>query len=1268
MQSLWLLLLTVVVATSRFNATEVHHDQHQTFWITPSTQQGCGNRTPCNTIEGYYNQNKSIFSTSNATWIFLQGVYNASGQRIKLSVISAQNVIFKCELPDSCNISTYGDIAIVNSTQVALLQLNLATDVSIRNTSNVTISKVNTSKYIVRSINPTGYLNVESGYIKLTTDIRYCPFPSRKELCWVNIHLRNVTSKLLSLMVHSSRYSNSTNVYNTIDALFDNITVTSFKWTLQVGTFPSRSCNITVINSVITESSSLSLTVDYNVIKSNKTPHEVAVNIVKCNFLGTVFRYFETAKSKKIKFIPKITLSDLLFDGGAVNASGKLITTTAQKLHNLNPIIFHNCNFTGLSLSKKKEKRYVIQLKNLLFPFLLSNCKIVNNSAPAIDIENSILYLKGQNRIEGNNFNNFGKKTVYGDGSIRIRYSGTSQIFIEKKSQLIIGNNRGYYHGGIVFHPIPYINYKNSTYEEYVQCIRDERKGCNGECFFQLVNEKGQFVNNDQLNHFNGSIILYNNTVKNASAGGHQIFNGHLLNCTLQLVNDKIRTNFSLLYQLIHISYNMSTYSSWQPKDVTSFPYYICLCDESQPMNSSLWDCGQNTTLSHYPGQRIALDFSLVGDLNQFKNGSLEVSTNGKTDVRTIVGSCTTLPIEYPKSNKKISLKTNVILPWGYIVRDLFLTHVVNINIIECPLGFQEINGSRCECNKFLNKLGFKCFIDYILYQQKSKNYWIGMNNNKQLVVTNNCPSFFCNNILEEQGVKLAEINSTSYIQCRNNRMGLMCSECPNGYSSAFGTFQCQKCIGPWFLLKVAVVIFTGLALVGILFLFNLTIVQATINGISIYLDSLYLYNSMLLRETVFRGSYLKLVNVLTFGENSLIICYYDGLDEFVKNIISFIYPSYILLLVVFIIIGAHKFNLRIFKVDFVAKRAVPVLATLMVITYIDFVTVVMKSFSFSTLFTFDPQTNTHNKETVWLYQPSLKYFQGKHIALGVLSAVVTVIYLIPLTVVILFGDLLRRNCIRSLWFSHFLDVFHGAYRWPLGFWLGVRLLVRVLLLIMELIIQYNISNFISIVFLTFCVMFLLEQHIIKPYHKRFYEKECPGENKKAKLIRAVKWIANPVNSNGLFIFNIMMFSTLALNFDFLKNKEEKTGLKALLLLSLSAAFIQTGLIIAYHGWMYFPIPTCVKKKWMKMKECLGKRSDASIVGESVTSVTATEDSSKPFPFSHIHNLTAGVPQEDVNEEDSTYTVSTDKSDCYSDTEFINRGYGEPLLEMASEK
>ena len=173
-------------------------------------------------------------------------------------------------------------------------------------------------------------------------------------------------------------------------------------------------------------------------------------------------------------------------------------------------------------------------------------------------------------------------------------------------------------------------------------------------------------------------------------------------------------------------------------------------------------------------------------------------------------------------------------------------------------------------------------------------------------------------------------------------------------------------------------------------------------------------------------------------------MCLYNGMDEFTKSMLHFAFPFYLLLLVAFIILGAHKFNLRIFKVDFIAKRAVPVLATLMLLTYTNLIGLIIDSLRYTNVYTYTSQDTALQAHRVWLYQPTLQYFKGKHLALGIISIAVALLYIFPMTAFVLFGDVLRRLCIENIWFSHFLDLFHGAYCWPFGLWIGIRLLLRI--------------------------------------------------------------------------------------------------------------------------------------------------------------------------------------------------------------------------------
>ena len=61
--------------------------------MTPNYQTSCQNRTPCDTIDGYYQKNSSIFSTSDVTWFFLEGEHFIAERDIAIK--RAQNVKIK---------------------------------------------------------------------------------------------------------------------------------------------------------------------------------------------------------------------------------------------------------------------------------------------------------------------------------------------------------------------------------------------------------------------------------------------------------------------------------------------------------------------------------------------------------------------------------------------------------------------------------------------------------------------------------------------------------------------------------------------------------------------------------------------------------------------------------------------------------------------------------------------------------------------------------------------------------------------------------------------------------------------------------------------------------------------------------------------------------------------------------------------------------------------------------------------------------------------
>ena len=89
----------------------------------------------------------------------------------------------------------------------------------------------------------------------------------------------------------------------------------------------------------------------------------------------------------------------------------------------------------------------------------------------------------------------------------------------------------------------------------------------------------------------------------------------------------------------------------------------------------------------------------------------------------------------------------------------------------------------------------------------------------------------------------------------------------------------------------------------------------------------------------------------------------------------------------------------------------------------------------------------------VWLHDGNLRFLQGKHIALVVVSTLFALFYIIALTLLLLFAPVLRRahnhrimRLVQRL--KPLLDAFQGAYKDRFHWWPGLMLVIRIMLLI----------------------------------------------------------------------------------------------------------------------------------------------------------------------------------------------------------------------------
>ena len=1130
---------------------------YHTFWVTPSTEQGCGNRTPCDTIDGYYNQTKDIFSTSNAAWIFLNGHHQVS-RELKISL--TENVTLK-GLEGNIHIEA-SNITIAKSSNISIANVNLllSEQLQINDVCGFFLSNSSINIFPYFLITPPGIYHIKNCTIRGAFYIWDFVDFDKSEILNLEIEDTNFTS-YSSFTILITTDTTLTNYTRKVSITFKRCIVLGM--TITMIAYPQKGLKLSVLDSLI---SNIFLII-FQICNAPIYFPSVKVVIHNCHFkksfaeksvfsiiLAPVPITDSHFASLSQQCSVKINISNTIFEQTTLllRKSASDIPKSREK----DNITFHNCTFKHSHGQIEKTNdvaigRYVLVLRDFHFPVVMSDCNIIDNKAGAIFMSNSELHLRGHNVIRNNTFgNDIGDVSQY--DMVIIALSCSAVLLLENGSQLTISQNQLHLpYGTIVLSPT--LKRSSTHYTtvcndmQHMQDYRDQTysTGFDGKCFFQLVDEQGQFIKKDDVEKFNGSIIFSNNTYSFPTYKSKnlpkEIYNGHLYNCILQTRGSPIKADTKLLKKFFHLSSQTSEKeSNGYVKFIKTFQsYQICLCgyavngDPKKRVKSS-WDCsGQFNLAMHAGEENIILYISTVNDFGEISDGrkveidcNNDISCSKEVYVDEECKNITVPNIPIRLNQTTIMLRLETYMPVLFPTERYYSVYVVNI--LRCPFGFKEdLNTMKCECGRFLIDHHFECQltklggVDY--KQVLFDTYWIGLQQ-EYLVLSDDCLRIFCNSLIKRGGVSIDELNlsNNNNKQCNeeNGRIGFVCSECPPGYSSVFGGYTCTQCNGPWYILIIPLYVLAGLALVALLFLFNLTIVQGTINGISLYANIMYLYHDDL--QDYAGKPFYKIILLLNFG-SEFEICLYDGMNEFTKAMLLFSFPFYLLLIVVLIIIGAHKFNFKIFKVEFIAKRAVPVLATLMVLTYTNLIGLVIHALKYTNIYTHNTLTEEETTYRVWLYQPRLRYFEKEHLVLGLLAVTVTVLYLIPLTVVTLFGDLLRRNCIRSLWFSHFLDVFHGAYRWPLGFWLGLRLMLRLLLVIVS---AFQKSYTYLLVFLFACLLFYMELHLIKPFHGRFQSKTSLANNTPRNRIRKVlKWFLSPVNVDGIFLMNIIFFS-----------------------------------------------------------------------------------------------------------------------------------------------
>ena len=525
--------------------------------------------------------------------------------------------------------------------------------------------------------------------------------------------------------------------------------------------------------------------------------------------------------------------------------------------------------------------------------------------------------------------------------------------------------------------------------------------------------------------------LVFNN---NSALVGSDIYGGIIDLCKLVPQN---LTDLSGL--LNNLTGNYSTL------EISSPPYQLCYCIENTT------ECIKSTVLltTIFPGETIKVSVFSRGQRNQPSPAKITAqqafSSRGSsilpnTDAKTST-SCSN--IEYKVTSTDLSGSTyrlSVNNCGGQTRNSVY----IKIAFKDC-LPFFELDSDSgvCRCVARIQNYTKDCKVDDQSIAREGST-WIGYDNaSESYIIHQYCPLDYC------KPTRVFMNYTQVDRQCTKNRRGLLCGECLEKHSLMLGSFHCGKC-SQYNLFLLIFFVFAGVALVVLLLVLRLTVAEGTINGLIFYANVFYSNGNYFIGPRngfVVLDLFLAWLN-LDFGFES---CFYDGMDMYQNTWLQFLFPLYIWVLIVIVIVSSRFSSWVTRKLG---TNPVAVLATLVLLSYNKILHTVVFILSSTHLLYIKPNSSEY-KDTVWLYDANITFFEGKHIPICLVALLLFIFFLLPYTLLLVFGQFIQAKSnlkifswVNKPMFKYFLDNYHAPYQNRHRYWTGLMLLVRIVILI----------------------------------------------------------------------------------------------------------------------------------------------------------------------------------------------------------------------------
>jgi len=394
-------------------------------------------------------------------------------------------------------------------------------------------------------------------------------------------------------------------------------------------------------------------------------------------------------------------------------------------------------------------------------------------------------------------------------------------------------------------------------------------------------------------------------------------------------------------------------------------------------------------------------------------------------------------------------------------------------NISECPVGFQEQeidkNRWKCACDRFFNELDdrFKCDTTTGMVKRLYHQAWLSAKDG-DIEYAQICSTTYCHSDLITFDLNQEDI------LCINNHSGRLCGECEDGLSKVFGSDTCKKCSNAW-LVTIILYLVLGLLLLLVLYLLKFDVTFGVINGLIFFCNVMGINEQLFFNTEISKFSFLRVFISVINLDLGFEICFYDGMSQLAKTGLQFVFPVYVWILMLIIIYG-RKLYFRARNLS--SRSALPILATLLLLTYSKVLRSIISAFSLARV-----KSSNEGSIYVWQPDPNIEYYTGYHILLFIAGVIFFIGYVLPFACSLTFPSLVLRFK-RLNYFFPLFDCFFAPYKTKYRHWFGLRAFVLIYLSVMEAVI-FDFREALLLSSIAVVGLFAVIQSYIQPFKNK---------------------------------------------------------------------------------------------------------------------------------------------------------------------------------------